>query len=62
VTLESYLTADAAVIYEAPRYELALNLKNITDKEYFVSGHGASNNLNAPGAPRTAELTLRLHF
>lgn len=62
VTLESYLTADAAVIYEASRYELALNLKNITDKEYFVSGHGASNNLNAPGAPRTAELTLRLHF
>lgn len=62
VTLESYVTADAVAMYESKRYDLALNLKNITDKEYYVSGHGSSNNLNAPGAPRTAELTLRLHF
>lgn len=62
VTIDGYLTADAALRYEAPRYQVALNLKNLIDKEYFVSGHGASNNLNAPGAPRTAELTLRLQF
>lgn len=62
VTLESYLTVDAAAIYRSKKYDLALNLKNITDKEYFISGHGASNNLNAPGAPRTAEVTMRLHF
>lgn len=62
VTLDSYLTVDAAAIYRSKKYDLALNLKNITDKEYFISGHGASNNLNAPGAPRTAEVTLRLHF
>lgn len=62
VTLDSYLTADAVAMYQSERYDVALNLKNITDKEYFISGHGTSNNLNAPGAPRTAELTLRLHF
>lgn len=62
VTLDSYLTVDAAAIYRSKKYDVALNLKNITDKEYFISGHGASNNLNAPGAPRTAEVTLRLHF
>jgi catecholate siderophore receptor len=62
VTLDSYLTLDAAAIYRSKQYDVALNLKNLTDEEYFVSGHGASNNLNAPGAPRTAELTLRLHF
>ncbi|PPC93685.1 MAG: TonB-dependent siderophore receptor [Methylotenera sp.] len=62
VTLESYLTVDAAAIYRSKKYDVALNLKNITDKEYFISGHGASNNLNAPGAPRTAEVSLRLHF
>lgn len=62
VTLDSYLTADAVAMYQSKRYDIALNLKNITDKEYFISGHGTSNNLNAPGAPRTAELTLRLHF
>lgn len=62
VTLDSYLTVDAAAIFRSKKYDLALNLKNITDKEYFISGHGASNNLNAPGAPRTAEVTMRLHF
>jgi catecholate siderophore receptor len=62
VTLDSYLTADAVAMYQSARYDVALNLKNITDKEYFISGHGTSNNLNAPGAPRTAELTLRLYF
>lgn len=62
VTLESYITADAVAMYESQRYDVALNLKNIADKEYYVSGHGSSNSLNAPGAPRTAELTLRLHF
>jgi catecholate siderophore receptor len=62
VTLDSYLTFDAAAIYRSKKYDVALNLKNITDKRYFISGHGASNNLNAPGAPRMASLTLRLHF
>lgn len=62
VTLDSYLTADAMAMYQSKRYDVALNLKNITDKEYFISGHGTSNNLNAPGAPRTAEVTVTLRF
>ncbi|HEY0562961.1 MAG TPA: TonB-dependent siderophore receptor [Methylophilus sp.] len=62
VTLDSYVTVDAAAMYRSKKYDVALNLKNIADKEYFISGHGASNNLNAPGAPRSAEVTLRLHF
>lgn len=62
VTLPSYVTADAMLRYEAKGYELALNLKNLANKEYFVSGHGASNNLNAPGAPRSIQLSARLRF
>lgn len=62
VTLDSYVTADAALVYESKTYDVALNAKNITDNEYFVSGHGSSNNLNAPGAPRSIELTARLRF
>lgn len=62
VTLDSYVTADAMAMYQSERYDVALNLKNITDKEYFISGHGTSNNLNAPGAPRTAEVTVTLRF
>lgn len=62
VTLDGYVTADAALIYQAKAYDLALNVKNIADKHYFVSGHGASNNLNMPGAPRSVELTARFRF
>ena len=62
ITLEKYVTADAALIYKAKAYDLALNVKNLTDEEFFISGHGASNNLNAPGAPRSVELTARIRF
>lgn len=62
VALGSYMTADAAAIYHSPRYDLAFNLKNLTDKRYYASGHGTNNNLNGPGAPRRAEVTLTMHF
>ncbi|MBI3144302.1 MAG: TonB-dependent siderophore receptor [Pseudogulbenkiania sp.] len=62
VSLDSYVTYDAALLYKAKTYDLALNLKNLSDEKYFVSGHDASNHLNVPGAPRSAELTARLRF
>lgn len=62
VTLDSYVTADAAAMYRSKGYDLALNLKNLTDKEYYASGHGTSNLLNGPGAPRRAEVTLTMRF
>lgn len=62
VTLDGYVSADAALIYQAKAYDVALNVKNIADKHYFISGHGASNNLNMPGAPRSVELTARFRF
>lgn len=36
-----------------------LNVSNLFDQDYIVSGHGASPNLNLPGAPRSAMVTLR---
>lgn len=62
VTLDGYVTADAALIYQAKAYDVALNVKNLADKSYFVSGHGASNNLNMPGTPRSVELSARFRF
>lgn len=62
VKLDGYLTADAALIYQTKAYDLALNLKNLSDAKYFASGHGASNNLNMPGAPRSIQLTGRFRF
>lgn len=62
VVLPSYLTADLAGIYRADRYEIALNLKNIADKDYYISGHGSVDNLILPGPGREVQLTLRARF
>ena len=60
--LDAYVVSDAVLMYKTKPYDLTLNVKNLTDKAYFVSGHGASNHLNAPGAPRSVELTARIRF
>ncbi|WP_280812937.1 TonB-dependent siderophore receptor [Variovorax sp. TBS-050B] len=62
VTLPSYLTADLAASYRTARYEIALNLKNIANRKYYVSAHGAVDNLILPGPGREVQLTLRAKF
>jgi catecholate siderophore receptor len=62
VTLPSYVTADAMVYYRVAGLDLQLNLMNVFDRKYIVSGHGSSKNLNLPGAPRSLQLTARYNF
>jgi catecholate siderophore receptor len=38
---------------------LQINVYNVLDKDYIVSGHGTSAILNLPGAPRTVLGTVR---
>lgn len=59
VTLPGYMTADMMAWYRRGPVELQLNLYNLFNKGYIVSGHGTSPNLNLPGAPRSAMVTLR---
>ena len=59
VVLPGYVTADAMAAYRTGRYEVQLNVNNIGDTRYIVSGHGSSPNLSLPGAPRNVALTLR---
>lgn len=59
VTLPGYVTADAMLAYQATKYEVQLNLNNLGDTGYIISGHGSSPNLSQPGAPRSIALTLR---
>jgi len=59
VTLPGYVTADAMLAYQCAKYEVQLNLNNLADTRYIVSGHGSSPNLSLPGAPRSVALTLR---
>ncbi|MFM9924869.1 TonB-dependent siderophore receptor [Variovorax sp. H27-G14] len=62
VTLPSYVTADLAANYKTGRYELAVNLKNIANKKYYVSAHGSVDNLIMPGPGREVQVTLTAKF
>ncbi|MGN6702030.1 MAG: TonB-dependent receptor [Burkholderiaceae bacterium] len=62
VTLPSYVTADAMAYYRTGGVDLQLNLTNLFDRRYIVSGHGTSPNLNLPGAPRAVQFTARYAF
>ncbi|OWW21762.1 TonB-dependent receptor [Noviherbaspirillum denitrificans] len=62
VTLPGYTTVDAMAYYRMGPLDLTLNVMNLFDREYIVSGHGSSANLNLPGAPRSVQLTARYKF
>lgn len=62
VTLPGYVTADLMAQYHTGPISLQLNLTNLFDTRYIVSGHGSNANLNLPGAPRAANLTMRYRF
>ncbi len=62
VTLPAYLTADVAAVYKTGRYEMGVNVKNVTDQKYIVSSHGSNDNLIVPGSPRALQATLRMKF
>lgn len=62
VELPSYVTADLAAFYDIGAWRIAVNVKNVTDREFIVSSHGSSDNLILPGAPRNASVTARYAF
>ncbi|WEF33181.1 TonB-dependent receptor [Pseudoduganella chitinolytica] len=62
VTLPGFATVDAMAGWKLGRVDLQLNVYNLLDRTYIVSGHGSSPNLNMPGAPRSAALTARYQF
>lgn len=59
--MPGYTTVDAALFYEQPKWDAALRLFNVFDKEYYASAHG-SVDLITPGAPRTLELSANYRF
>lgn len=62
VRLPGFAVVDAALLYPSKTYDLAFNLKNVFDREYWASAHGSVNGLNQPGAPRTLQATATYHF
>ena len=61
VVLPGYARLDGALYYKLmDGLEAQLNVENITNRDYFPTAH--SDNNIAPGAPRTARLSLRADF
>lgn len=61
-TLPGYTVVDAMLAYRTAAYDVQLNVNNLFDREYMVSGHGSSKLLNLPGAPRNVRVTARYRF
>ena len=61
VTLPAFTRFDGAVYWTLnPSVQLQLNIENLGNKRYFASAH--SNNSLSPGTPRSAWLTMNVHF
>lgn len=60
ITLPGYATADMFVSYAQKNYKLALNVKNLTDKRYYLGAQG--NNLLTPGTPRSFVFSTTVTF
>jgi catecholate siderophore receptor len=58
--LPHYVTADALAWAEFGPVRLQVNVYNLADERYIVSGHGTSPLLNVPGSPRSVLGTVRL--
>ena len=54
-------TGGSALLYNLPKWDMALRLRNVFDKDYYASAHG-SVDLITPGAPRTLELSANYRF
>lgn len=62
VVLPGYASVALAGYYRSTRFDVALHLKNATDKNYIVSAHGSNDNLLVPGAPRELQLAVSYKF
>ena len=58
-SLPSYTRMDAFASYDFSRATLAVNINNLSDEQYFVSGGTARI---VPGAPRTVRTTVQMRF
>ncbi|WP_273778618.1 MULTISPECIES: TonB-dependent receptor [unclassified Acinetobacter] len=60
--LPGYTVFNAALGYQTAQYDVTLNLNNLLNREFFVSGHSGANDSNMLGDPINAQLALRYRF
>jgi len=60
--LPSYYRWDATVAYVQRKYEIRLNLFNLTDEMYYYGAYQNSPNRVLPAQPRSGQVTLKYKF
>ena len=61
-TKSRYARWDATVAYHKPKYEIRLNLLNLTDEKFFDALIPSDGGRSVPGIGRTALMTLTYTF
>jgi catecholate siderophore receptor len=60
--IPAYAILDATLAYVTDRYEVRLNLYNLTDRQYFIGGYQNAPNRVLPGAPFSGAVTVRFTY
>jgi len=62
--LDSYTIYNTKIGYEQDKWDIYLDIKNITNKEYYLDGHkpSASGYIATVGNPRTINISLNYRF
>ena len=48
--------------YEEKKFDVAVTLKNLLNRRYYVAGHSGANDYNMPGEPRSLLVSARYRF
>lgn len=60
--LPRYGVVNLGAGYEERKFDVAVTLKNLLNRKYFIAAHGGANDYNMPGEPRSLLVSARYRF
>ncbi|MGE5622159.1 MAG: TonB-dependent receptor [Bacillota bacterium] len=60
--LPGYAVLNLGAGYQKQKYDVAVTLKNLLNRTYYVSAHSGANDYNMPGGPRSLLVSARYRF
>ena len=60
--LPGYGVINLGAGYEEQKFDIAVTLKNLLNRKYYVAAHSGANDYNLPGEPRTLLVSMRYRY
>ncbi|MEO6319126.1 MAG: TonB-dependent siderophore receptor, partial [Polaromonas sp.] len=60
--LPGYGVINLGAGYERQKFDIAVTLKNLLNRKYYVAAHSGANDYNLPGEPRSVLVSARYRF